>query len=121
GWLDAVQLRYAVRVNGLQQLVLTKLDVLSGFDTIRICVGYDIDGRRVDTFPASLRDLMRAKPIYEEHPGWQEDLSTVTSPEQLPDAALAYIRRIEELTGVAVVRVSVGPGRDQTLVLGALN
>ena len=121
GWLDAVQLRYAVRVNGLQQLILTKLDVLTGFDTIRICVGYEIDGRRVDTFPASFNDLSRALPIYEEHPGWSEDLTELTTAEQLPEAAVSYIRRIEQLTGVPVVRVSVGPGREQTLVMGELN
>lgn len=121
GWLDAVQLRYAVRVNGLRQLILTKLDVLTGFDTIRICVGYDIDGQRVDTFPASLHDLSRAVPVYEEHPGWREDLTGMTSVEQLPEAAAAYVRRIEELAGVPVVRVSVGPGRAQTLTTGELD
>lgn len=120
GWLDMVQLRYAVRVNGLTQLVLTKLDVLSGLETVRIAVGYEIDGRRVEDFPASLRDLQRAVPVYEEHPGWDADLTGVTSPEQLPEAARNYIRRIEELAGVAVVRTSVGPSREQTLDMGAI-
>lgn len=121
GWLDAVQLRYAARVSGLRQLVLTKLDVLSGFDPVRICVAYEIDGRRVDGFPASLYELSRAVPIYEEHPGWSEELTHVASAADLPDAARAYIRRIEELVGVPVVRVSVGPGRDQTLTTGELD
>lgn len=115
GWLDAVQLRYAVRVNGLTQLALTKLDVLTGLDFVKICTGYEIDGRIVDTFPASLPELSRAKPVYEVHPGWNDDLSRVTSPQELPDAVRSYIARIEELTGVPVVRVSVGPGRRQTL------
>ncbi len=87
GWLDAVQLRYAARVSGLRQLVLTKLDVLSGFDPVRICVAYEIDGRRVDRFPASLYELSRAVPIYEEHPGWSEELTHVASAADLPDAA----------------------------------
>lgn len=121
GWLDAVQLRYAARVSGLRQLVLTKLDVLSGFDPVCICVAYEIDGRRVDGFPASLYELSRAVPIYEEHPGWSEELTHVASAADLPDAARAYIRRIEELVGVPVVRVSVGPGRDQTLTTGELD
>lgn len=120
GWLDMVQLRYAVRINGLTQLALTKLDVLSGLDTIRIAVGYEIDGRRVEEFPASLRDLQRAVPIYEDHPGWEDDLTGVTSPEQLPEAARNYIRRIEELAGISVVRTSVGPSREQTLDMGAI-
>lgn len=120
GWLDLVQLRYAVRVSGIRQIVLTKLDVLSGLDPVRIAVGYEIDGRRVDTFPASLAELSRARPIYEDYPGWTEDLSGVTEPDELPAAARAYIRRIEELAGVPVVRVSVGPGRAQTLATGPL-
>lgn len=117
GWLDAVQLRYAVRVNGLTQLALTKLDVLTGLDVVKICVAYEIDGRIVDEFPASLRDLSKVKPVYEVHPGWRDDLARVTSPEALPDAVRSYIGRIEELTGVPVVRASVGPGREQTLAL----
>lgn len=121
GWLDAVQLRYAVRVNGLNQLVLTKLDVLSGLESIRICVGYEIDGQRIERFPASLHDLARAVPVYEDYPGWDDDLTAVTSVDQLPGAARKYISRIEELAGVPVVRVSVGPGRAQTLVLGELD
>lgn len=121
GWLDAVQLHYAVRVNGMTQLALTKLDVLTGLDYVKICVAYEIDGRIVDTFPASLRDLSRARPVYELHPGWREDLSQAASPEELPDAARAYIARIEELTGATVVRVSVGPGRHQTLATAPLD
>lgn len=120
GWLDAVQLRYAVRVNGLRQLVLTKLDVLSGLDTVRIAVGYEIDGKRVDTFPASLRDLARAVPVYEDHPGWEDDLTGVTSFDQLPKAAQRYIRRIEKLAGIPAVSVSVGPSREQTVDLGEI-
>lgn len=120
GWLDAVQLRYAVRVNGLTQLVLTKLDVLSGLDTIRVAVGYEIDGKRIDSFPASLRDLERATPVYEDHPGWKEDVTGATSIEDLPKAARNYMRRIEELAGIPIVRASVGPSREQTLDLGEI-
>lgn len=121
GWLDAVQLRYAVRVNGITQLALTKLDVLSGLDTVRIAVGYQMDGQTLPGMPAHLGQLSRVQPIYEELPGWREPLDDVRSWDGLPAAAQAFIRRLEQLTQVPVVCVSVGPDREQTLVKGSLN
>ncbi|HEY8417758.1 MAG TPA: adenylosuccinate synthase [Limnochordales bacterium] len=121
GWLDAVQLRYAVRVNGITQLALTKLDVLSGLDTVRIAVAYELDGQPLAGMPAHLGQLSRARPIYEELPGWKEPLDGARSWDDLPGAARAFIERIEALTEVPVVCVSVGPGREQTLVKGSLN
>ncbi|TNE90336.1 MAG: adenylosuccinate synthase [Deltaproteobacteria bacterium] len=114
GWFDAPLLRQAARVNGLTRLALTKLDVLSGLDRIPVCVayeGYD------DEFP---HDLTTAVPVYEELPGWTEDITQATALEQLPEACLAYVARLQELVGVPIDVVSVGPGRDQTLVRGDL-
>jgi len=121
GWLDAVQLRYAVRVNGITQLALTKLDVLSGLDTVRIAVGYELDGQPLSGMPAHLGMLSRVRPVYEELPGWKEPLGEVRSWDDLPAAARTFIERIEALTQVPVVCVSVGPGREQTLAKGSLN
>jgi len=121
GWLDAVQLCYAVRVNGITQLALTKLDVLSGLETVRIAVGYAVDGEPLAGLPAHLRQLSRVQPIYEELPGWQEPIDGAKDWADLPPAAQAFIRRIEELTQVPVVCVSVGPGREQTLINGSLS
>ncbi|GAW27519.1 MULTISPECIES: adenylosuccinate synthase [unclassified Carboxydocella] len=117
GWFDAVILRYAVRVSGIDTLALTKLDVLTGLPVLKICVGYQKpDGTVLKEFPASLKELAQCQPIYEELPGWTEDLSAVTAYEQLPAAAKAYVQRIEELAGVPVSIVGVGTRRNQTLV-----
>ncbi|SNQ46290.1 adenylosuccinate synthetase [Frankia canadensis] len=120
GWFDAVIARYAVRVNGVTDLFLTKLDVLSGFDRVPICVGYDIGGERVDEMPMTQTEFHHAKPIYTELPGWHEDLSGVRSYADLPAAAKDYIRALEELSGAPVSAIGVGPGRDQTLVINEL-
>ncbi|EFC82385.1 adenylosuccinate synthase [Parafrankia sp. EUN1f] len=120
GWFDAVIARYAVRVNGLTDLFLTKLDVLSGFDTVPVCVGYEINGKRTDEMPMTQTDFHHAKPIYEELPGWHEDISGVTDFADLPDAARAYVATIEEMSGAPVSAVGVGPGRAQTLVINEL-
>ena len=117
GWLDVVVLRYAVRVNGLWGLALTKLDVLSGLETLKICTGYLLDGVEVTELPGDLEDLERVKPIYEELPGWVDRLATARTLEDLPDAALKYVRRVEELCGVPVVCVSVGAERGETILL----
>ena len=114
GWLDAVILNRAVQLNGIAQLALTKLDVLRGVDPLRIAIAYELDGERLETLPAE--GLERAVPIYEEHPGFDEDLSDVRALEDLPDNARRYVRRIEELTGVGITIVSVGPGREETIV-----
>lgn len=116
GWLDLVALRHAVQVNGLDGLALTKFDVLTGLDPVRIAVAYEIEGRRVDTFPALTRQLDRAVPIFEDLPGWKEDLSRARSFDGLPPVARAFVRRVAELAGCPVAMVSVGPDRFQTIL-----
>jgi adenylosuccinate synthase len=116
GWFDAVIARYAARVNGITDFFLTKLDVLSGLDTVPICVGYEVDGRRVDDMPMTQTDVHHAIPVYEEMPGWWEDLSECREFSELPATARAYVERLEELSGARVSAIGVGPGRDQTIV-----
>ena len=115
GWLDAVALRYAVRVNGLTEIALTKLDVLSHFDTIRVATAYTSLGERYTEFPRQQRVLYNCVPHYEEHEGWGDDISEVESYDDLPENARAYVERIEELAGVPIRTVSVGPARSATL------
>ena len=115
GWFDAVAGRYSVLINGCTSLVLTRLDVLDGFPTIKICVGYEIDGRAVDRFPASISQLERCRPVYEELPSWDEPTASATSMEQLPSEAAAYVKRIEELVGCPVHIISTGPQRWETI------
>lgn len=112
GWLDMVALNYALRTNGVTAIALTKLDVLSGFEKVKICTGYGYNGSVTEEFPASLSVLENCEPSYEEMDGWDEDLAGIKSPEQLPPNALSFIKRVEELTGVPVWIVSVGPQRD---------
>ncbi|MGN6634778.1 MAG: adenylosuccinate synthase [Oryzihumus sp.] len=116
GWFDAVIARYAVRVNGITDLFLTKLDVLSGLEDVPLCVGYEIDGRRVDEMPMTQSDVLTATPLYETLPGWFEDISAARSFADLPARARAYVERIEELAGAPVSAIGVGPGRDETVV-----
>ncbi|MFD6400939.1 adenylosuccinate synthase [Nocardia sp. NPDC060249] len=116
GWFDAVISRYATRVNGVTDYFLTKLDVLSGLDTVPICVAYEIDGKRVEQMPTTQTEFHHAKPIYEELPGWWEDISHARSFEELPANAQAYVLRLEELSGARISCIGVGPGRDQTIV-----
>lgn len=115
GWLDAVALRYAVRVNGLTEIALTKLDVLSHFDTIKIATAYTSLGERYTDFPRQQRVLYNCAPHYEEHEGWGDDITGVESYEDLPEKARAYVERIEDLAGVPITTVSVGPARSATL------
>jgi adenylosuccinate synthase len=115
GWLDAVTVRYAVRVNGLTELAITKLDILSRFDEIKICVAYDLDGQRIEGFPADPETLARCQPIYETLPGWKADITAARSVGDLPPAARDYVGRLEELTGIHASTLSVGPRRDQTI------
>ena len=115
GWFDAVLLRYAARVNGLTEVFLTKLDVLSGLSPLRLCTGYRYEGEEYDDFPAHQSVFHKAEPVFEELPGWDEDISGATSFDELPATAQAYVRRIEELGGVPVRWVSVGAGREQSL------
>src|SRR5271168_2747146 len=120
GWFDAVIARYATRVNGITDYFLTKLDVLSSLETVPVCVGYSIDGRSTHEMPMTQSDLHRAQPIYEELPGWWEDISEAKSFDELPKAARNYVKAIEELSGAPVSAIGVGPRRDQTLQLRPL-
>lgn len=115
GWFDTVPLRYAVAVNSNSAIVLNKLDILSGLETIRLCVAYDIDGERVETWPSSGAALSRAVPIYEDFPGWEEPIHEVRSLADLPENARRYVSALEEHAGVPIVFVSVGPERTQTI------
>jgi adenylosuccinate synthase len=115
GWFDAVPLRYAVAVNSVSSIMLNKLDILSGIDTLRICVAYEIDGRRVEKWPSSGAALARATPIYDEYDGWAQPLNAVRSLSDLPENARRYVTAIEERAGVPIVLVSVGPERTQTI------
>ncbi len=116
GWYDSVVARYAARVNGVTDFVLTKLDVLTGLETIPVCVAYDVDGVRHDEMPVNQTDFHHAVPVYEELPGWSEDISGARSFEELPANAQAYVRRVEELSGARMSVIGVGPGRDQAIV-----
>ncbi len=116
GWLDAVVLRETVRLNSLTEIALTKLDVLQGLPALQVCVAYELDGKRLDYMPQGEGELARVRPVYEELPGFEQDISGCTSFEQLPESVRRYVERIEELTGVRVSMVSVGPDRQATIV-----
>jgi adenylosuccinate synthase len=120
GWFDAVVGRYAVRVNGITDLVVTKLDVLSGLPKVPICVGYLVDGQRYDDMPMTQTAFHHATPVFEELDGWWEDISKARTFADLPAAAQAYVSRIEELCGARVSVVGVGPGREENVVLRPL-
>jgi adenylosuccinate synthase len=117
GWFDAALLRRSVQINGVSGMCLTKLDVLDGLETLRLCTGYKIDGREVNIFPVGAEDAARCEPVYEEMPGWKESTVGAKSLAELPATARAYIKRIEELVGVPVDMVSTGPDREETIVL----
>jgi adenylosuccinate synthase len=119
GWFDAVMMRHAVRLNSLSEIALTKLDVLDVFDTVRVCVAYEVDGVRHDHVPYHQSVLHKVKPVYEDLPGWHTNLAAITTPAQLPAAARDYIAFLAEQSGVPVSYVGVGPGREQTLRLAA--
>jgi adenylosuccinate synthase len=116
GWLDGVMLRYSARINDLTDVCITKLDILTGLEELKICVAYDYRGRRLEHLPSEADILAESQPIYETLPGWQEDITGVQRFEHLPPAAQAYVRRVEELASVPATYISVGPGRDQTVV-----
>jgi adenylosuccinate synthase len=117
GWYDAVVARYAARVNGVTDFVLTKLDVLTGLDTVPVCVAYDVDGVRHDEMPVNQTDFHHARPIFEELPGWREDISHCRTLSELPANARAYIAAVEEMSGAPMSVVGVGPGRDESVVI----
>lgn len=120
GWFDAVIAKYAVRVSGISDFAVTKLDVLTGFDTLKICTAYRVGEEIIQEFPQSQKIFKQSQPVYEEMPGWSEDLTHVRRFEDLPEAAKNYILRIEELTGVPATLVAIGPGREQTIVRGEI-
>ena len=117
GWYDAPIARYAARINGVTDFVLTKLDVLSGLEKIPVCVAYDVDGVRHDEVPVNQSDFHHAKPIYEEFDGWSEDISGARSFDELPANAQAYIRALEGMSGARFSAIGVGPEREQVVVL----
>jgi adenylosuccinate synthase len=117
GWFDGVAARYTARLNGLSGAALTRLDVLDSFPTIKVCTSYLVDGRTVETMPASLHDLNSAVPQYEEIEGWQSDTSGIRGFDNLPAAAQRFVRRIEEILETPICLVSVGPERDQAISL----
>ncbi|ABR50831.1 Adenylosuccinate synthase [Alkaliphilus metalliredigens QYMF] len=116
GWFDGVMVRYTTRINGLTAMSLMLLDVLSGFDTLKICTGYELEGEMVAHFPANIKTLGKCKPIYEELPGWEEDITNMKTYEELPENAKKYIERIESYVGVPIKMISVGPKRNQTII-----
>jgi adenylosuccinate synthase len=117
GWLDTVILRNSVRLNGLTGLAITKLDVLGGLDTLKICTGYDYKGKILNDFPASLKVLGECKPVYETLPGWSEEISDAKKMDDLPVNVKNYLKRIEELTETSIHIVSIGAERNQTIVV----
>ena len=116
GWFDGVLAGYTARLNGVTSVALTRLDVLAQFERVKVCVAYELDGKRTDTLPASLLDANSVRPVYEELPGWQQDVSDVRHLGDLPTEARRFVRRIEELIGVQVDMISVGPEREQAIV-----
>lgn len=117
GWLDLCVVKQAVRINGLTETAITKIDILSGYEKLPVCIGYEIDGRQYDSVPASLKDYAKAKPIYKVFDGWQEDISGITKYEDLPENCQKYVEFIEEFTGTKVALVSVSPEREGNIIL----
>lgn len=117
GWLDLVLVKDAVRLNGLTSLAITKLDVLTGLNTLKICVAHELDGKKISSRPSSLKKMWRSTPIYEDLPGWKEEISSAKRIDDLPSAARDYLKRIEVVTGVPLSVVSIGPAREQTIEL----
>jgi adenylosuccinate synthase len=117
GWFDAVASRYTFRVNSLTSIAMTRLDVLDEYPTLKVCTAYRLDGQLTKTFPSSTRALLRVEPVYEELPGWQKEIKDIRAFEDLPPQARAYVRRIEELVGCPIDLVSVGPEREQAIII----
>jgi adenylosuccinate synthase len=117
GWFDAVLVRQSVRTSGIQGLALTKLDILDGFDEIKVCVGYHLDGREIDYLPAGEHAQARVKPIYETIAGWREKTAHARSWADLPAQAIKYVRRLEELIGCSAAMLSTSPEREDTILM----
>lgn len=120
GWFDSVVVRHARRVSGLTDLCLNSIDVLTGIETLKICVAYRYNGEVIDEYPASLKILSQCEPVYEELPGWTEDITSVKTLDELPENARLYVERVSELTGIPLCTFSVGPDRNQTNVIRSL-
>jgi adenylosuccinate synthase len=117
GWFDAAALKRSIQLNGVSGLCITKLDVLDGAQTVKICTGYEIDGAMSDILPVGAEELERCVPVYEDLPGWMESTVGVKAFGRLPAAARTYLKRIQELTGVPIDLISTGPERDETIVI----
>lgn len=117
GWLDACIVRYAGYINGLDYLAITRLDILDKLETVKICIGYQYKGELLNEFPASLKVLGEVKPVYEELPGWQSDISGARAYEELPENARRYVERLSQVAGIPLGVISVGPDREQTIIL----
>ena len=115
GWFDAVAAKYSRLVNGMTGLVLTRLDILDRLRSVKVCVGYQVGGQKIDRFPSNTSLLAQCQPIYEEHPGWSQPTASATSLSQLPENAMSYVNRIEELVGCPVQIISTGPSREETI------
>jgi adenylosuccinate synthase len=120
GWFDAVAGRYSARINGMDSMIITRLDILDAFDSIKVCVAYEIDGKRTDKFPVDTVRLGRAKPVYEEIKGWKGTTSGLTNPRQLPKGARDYVKRLEDLLGLPTSIISTGPSREETVAMRPL-
>ena len=118
GWFDAVMLRHAVELNSLSEVALTKLDVLDPLETVKVCVAYELDGRRIEHWPDNQSVLHKVTPIYEELPGWRTELSAATEAHHLPPAATRYVELLEDQVGVPIHLIGVGPARDQYVQVG---
>ncbi|MBU0906104.1 MAG: adenylosuccinate synthetase, partial [Firmicutes bacterium] len=120
GWFDSVVVRHARRVSGLTDLTVNSIDVLSGLDTVKICTAYKYKGELITEYPANLRMLADCEPVYEELPGWHEDVTSCKSLDELPDNARHYLERVSQLTGVPISIFSVGPDRNQTNIVASV-
>jgi adenylosuccinate synthase len=117
GWLDVVAVRYTSRLSGVDSIAIMLLDVLSGLDELKICTAYRIDGKETIRFPSHVDDLRRVEPVYETVPGWEEEIAACRSYDQLPANARAYLQRVSDLVGQPISMISVGPERDQTVIV----
>jgi adenylosuccinate synthase len=120
GWFDAVAMRYSAMVNGIQTIVITKLDVFDDFDEIKVCIGYEYQGKRLKSFPADVKSLMHITPVFESFEGWKAPLSGITSNAQVPPKARRYLDALAHLSGTTPWIISVGPRRDQTIMVSSL-
>ena len=117
GWLDLVILKFSCRLSGITDIAITKIDTIAGIDKLKVCVGYELDGKVIDYFPASLEDLAKCKPVFEEFDGWDESIENARTYNAIPENAKKYLKRIEEITETKISIVSVGPGRYQTIIV----